>query len=320
MSKPNLGHGLALFAAGSIGSSVAVTTRIGAYPWLGGLCLRYGCAAALLGGVVLSRGLAWPRLTIKDVGLLLVLAATGMVAFNVFLIAAVRHADPGAVGAIVGVVPLLLAVLGPMQDGRSPSRHTLLAAGVVVAGAAMAQGAGSATILGIVLALGALGGEAAFSLLAMPLLPRLGPVFVATYSCLIASAMSFVLGVIVDGGRVLPMPSATEAASFIFLGVMVSGLAFFAWYSAIGRLGVERAGLFTGLAPVFALLTGMAMSAGNPGWLQLLGVIVVGVGVSFGIRRPGSNAQTVESATGSSTSSREIGLMPDFRAGNEEIA
>jgi len=41
----------------------------------------------------------------------------------------------------------------------------------------------------LLLALGALGGEAAFSLLATPILPRLGPMFVATFGCAIAAVM-----------------------------------------------------------------------------------------------------------------------------------
>jgi drug/metabolite transporter (DMT)-like permease len=217
--------------------------------------------------------------------LLLLLAATGMVGCNVFLIAAVERADPGMVGSIVGSVPLVLAVLGPIQAGRAPTRRLTLAAAIVVIGAALAEGAGTGSLLGVVLAFGALAGEASFSLLATPLLPRLGPMFVSTFACAVASVMALVLGVAVDRGGALRAPGWSEGVSLVYLGVMVSGLAFFAWYTAIGRLGVERTGLFTGLMPVFALLAGWLLVSSNPNPLQLLGALIVGAGVSFGISK-----------------------------------
>jgi drug/metabolite transporter (DMT)-like permease len=285
MIESRSGMFMAMFAAIAVGSSVAVSAKVAGYPWLVGLSIRYGCAAVVLALIVRTRRQAWPRMNCRDVGLLVLLAATGMVGFNVFLIAAVQHADPGAVGAIVGSVPLVLAVLGPLQAGRSPTRRALLAAAVVVVGAALAEGAGSASPLGVLLALGALGGEAAFSLLAAPLLPRLGPMFVATFACALASAMALAGGIVIDGGGALRAPRLSEGLSLLYLGVIVSGLGAFAWYSAIVRLGVDRTGLFAGLMPVFALLTGWLVVSGNPSLVQFSGAAIVGAGVSFGISR-----------------------------------
>jgi drug/metabolite transporter (DMT)-like permease len=298
MTKQQIGYFLAVYAAATVGSSVAVSTRISAYPRLGGLSFRYGMAAIVLAVIVSVRKSPWPRVTRRDGMLLVLLAATGMVGFNLFLLGAVDHADPGAVGAIVGSVPILLALVGPLQAGRSPTSRALIASVVVVAGAALAEGAGSVTWLGLVLAIGALGGEAAFSLLATPILPRLGPMFVATFACAIASVMSLLTGFAVDGGGVVRSASLSEGLSIVYLGITVSGLGFFAWYTAIVSLGVDRAGLFSGVTPVFALLTGWALATNDPNPFQFLGVLIVGAGVTLGIRQGKTQARGASPADG----------------------
>ena len=300
MTRTRLGVALAVYAAASVGSSVAVSTRISIFPRLGGLSLRYAMAALLLTAIVLIRRTPWPRITRRDWLLLILLAATGMVGFNMFLLGAVHHADPGAVGAIVGSVPILLVLIGPLPVGRTPAARALLASAVVVAGAALAEGAGSGSRLGLLLALGALGGETVFSLLATPILPRLGPMFVATFGCAIAAVMALLVGLVLDGGDVLRMPTPSEGLSILYLGIAVSGLGFFAWYSAIVRLGVERAGLFTGLMPMFALLTGWALATNDPNPLQFLGVVIVGMGVTIGIRPAKTRPRSIEVEVASS--------------------
>ena len=54
---------------------------------------------------------------------------------------------------------------------------------LVVGGTALVQGSGKADTIGVLAALGALVGEVLFSLLAAAVLPRLGAIRVAAYSC-----------------------------------------------------------------------------------------------------------------------------------------
>jgi drug/metabolite transporter (DMT)-like permease len=106
---------------------------------------------------------------------------------------------------------------------------------------------------------GALACEAAFSLLAIPLLATLGPVGVSTYAC--------------------------AAAAFAYLAVVVTAVGFVLWYSGVRRLGVERAGLFAGLVPVAALVTSAAVGAATFTLSRLVGAVAVGAGVTIGIKR-----------------------------------
>jgi drug/metabolite transporter (DMT)-like permease len=109
---------------------------------------------------------------------------------------------------------------------------------VVTVGAAVVQGVGDTTLAGLVLSLGALAGEALFSLLAVSLL-RLGPIALSTYVRALAAGALGVAAALVDGGDALPRPSAEEGAAIAYLAVVVTAIAFVAWHSGVQRLGVN---------------------------------------------------------------------------------
>ncbi|GGQ72407.1 putative transporter YdeK [Couchioplanes caeruleus subsp. azureus] len=264
-----------------LGGSFTVSREILSYPPLSGQALRYGVAALALFAVV-AAGRTRVRPTARDFVRLAAVAATGLVGFNLLLLFALRHADPAVVGTIVGGSPLLLALIGPLQEGRRPALRLVAAAGTVVAGAALVQGGGSADASGIVGALGLLVAEASFSLFAAPLLPRLGAVRVSAWSTALAVPM-LVLGMAATG-EVPRTPTAAEAGGLLFLGLVLTVLAFVAWYTGVNGLGIERAGVFVGLVPVFALLTLAAVDGVVPRPLQVAGVLVVTGGLVAGLR------------------------------------
>ncbi|MER7488666.1 DMT family transporter [Streptomyces sp. NPDC126497] len=273
-----------------VGTSTAVSATIADYPVLTGQALRYALAAAILLAVVGHRRLPRVRLTARDVLLLTALAATGLAGFNVFLVEATRHAGPAMIAAVVGAVPLVLALMGPLTERRRPAPRTVGAAVVVALGTAVAAGLGSGSVRGLLLSLGALAGEVAFSLLAVPLLPRLGPLRVAAYPAALSVPMLLATGLALDGTASLRLPTPGEAAAFGYLGAIVTAAAFFLWYDALRRLGADRAGLFAGLVPVGALLTTVVLGLGRAGPADVTGALLVAVGVAVGLRRPGRDS------------------------------
>ena len=265
----------------AVGSSVAAAAVVVAYPIAGGQSIRYAAAGLLL--LLFARG-RLPRLTRWQAARLIALAASGLAGFNAFLIAAVRHADAGSVGVIVGCVPLVLALAGPLVEGR-PLRPRVIAAAVVVSvGAAAVHGAGgSMSLAGFALSLGALACEAAFTLLAVPLIASLGARSVSAYACLLAVPLLVVAGFVVDGRHAIPVASLEQVAALAYMAVVVTALAFVLWYSGVGRLGAERAGLFAGIVPVSALLSAAAIGESSLTLLRLLGAAAVAAGVSLGL-------------------------------------
>jgi drug/metabolite transporter (DMT)-like permease len=281
VSPTTRGSLLAALALALVGSLVAAADLVEGYPLSTGQALRYGLAGTVL--LVFARG-RLPRLDRREALGLLALAATGLVLFNLFVIEGVRETDPATVGVIVGCVPVVLAIAGPLLEKRPLSGRVIVAAFVVAAGAAGVQWAGGGvTPAGLLLALGALGCEAAFSLLAVPHLKRLGALAVSTYACLFAVPMLAVWSLLAEGPS-LPVPDAEQAAALAYLAVGVTVLGFVSWYTAVGLLGVDRAGLFSGVLPVSALAFSAALGVAEltPG--RLAAVAVVALGVTLGVR------------------------------------
>jgi uncharacterized glyoxalase superfamily protein PhnB/drug/metabolite transporter (DMT)-like permease len=260
-----------------------VSSLITDYPVFSAQAVRYAAGALLLWGWARLQHLPRLRTTAGERVRVFVIALTGLAGFNVAIVVALRSAEPAAVGVVVGCVPLVLAIVGPFLERRAPTARILLAATVVVLGAALVQGVGRTSWAAFGLSLLALAGESAYSLVAVPILPRLGPVGVSTRICTIAAAVLAVTALAADGRGAFEMPSWGEAAAIAFLAVVVTALAFVAWYESIGRLGVERTGLFAGFLPVSALVVGAAVGSAAIGVLQLVGTIVVGAGITLGL-------------------------------------
>lgn len=267
-----------------VGTLTAVSAAVSRYPVYGGQAVRYAVAAVILlviarltGRRAVGGARSWPLIT--------ALAATGLAGFNVCIVVGTRYTSPATIGTVVGSVPVVLAVAAPLMDGRRPAARTVTAAAVVTAGAGVANGLGHGSVPGLLLALGALAGEVCFSLLALPLLPRLGAVRVSAYSAAAAVPMLLTAGLITDGGAVLRIPTARETAGLAYLTLVVTVGAFLLWYDALGRIGADRAGLFAGLIPVSAVLSTMALGLRTPGRAELAGALLVGAGVALGLRR-----------------------------------
>jgi len=262
-----------------VGTLTAVSALIADYPVYGGQAVRYAAAAAILLAVARLRGPATARLTARDAALLVALAMTGLVVFNVAVIESANAAGPTLSGTVLGTVPLVLALVG----GR-PSPRGVAAAAVVVAGATLATGLGSGTPAGLAWSLVALGCEVCFSLLALPLLPKLGAVRVSAYACALAVPLLVAIGLAVDGGGILRAPTAAEALGLGYLAIVITVVAFLLWYTGLPRLGPQRAGLLAGLIPVGSLATTVVLGLGTPAPADLAGAGLVIAGIVMGLR------------------------------------
>jgi drug/metabolite transporter (DMT)-like permease len=281
VSETLRGSLLAATALALVGSLVAASDLVEGYPFAAGQAMRYSAAGLAL--LVVARG-RLPRLRPRELIGLIALSATGLVLFNLFVIEGVRETDPATIGVIVGCVPVVLAFAGPLLDHRAVTRRVVVAAVIVAAGAAGVQWAGGGiTGTGLLLALGALACEAGFSLLAVPHLARLGPLAVSAYACLFAVPLLAAWSLIAEGPS-LPLPDAEQAAALTYLALAVTTFGFLSWYSAVGLLGVERAGLFSGVLPISALAVSAALGVAEVTPARLLAVAVVAGGVTLGVR------------------------------------
>ncbi|WP_228560335.1 DMT family transporter [Catenulispora pinisilvae] len=269
-----------------LGASTAVSAHLTRYPVLGGQALRYTLAAAVFAVIVRRGDLPRIRPTAREWLQLVLLSATGLVLFNVFVLAALRHTDAATLGSVVACSPLVLAVAGPLvaRTGKRLRTGPVIGAAVlVVAGSAMVQGFGPGSAAGIVFAVLTLVCEALFSLLAVPLLPKFGALRVSAHVTAIAVPILLVTGLATDGTGMLRVPTLAETAALLYLALPLTVFAFLLWYRALSGLGPQRAGLLIGTVPVAACAASAALGVGTPGPAQLAGVAVVVVGIVFGL-------------------------------------
>jgi drug/metabolite transporter (DMT)-like permease len=267
-----------------VGGSVAVSSVLSGQPMLTAEAVRYAMACALLVAlarlagrrILLPRGAEWIWLA--------GIAGAGLVLFNIALVQGSRHAEPAVLGVAVACVPALLAVAGPLLEGSRPRTLVVGAGLVVTCGAALVEGVGRTDATGIVWAVVVFGCEAAFTLMAVPVLGRHGPWGVSVHSTWLAAAVFAVLGLVREGpGAALRLDGADWLA-IGYLAVAVTAVAFVLWYSCVGLLGASRAGLLTGVAPAAAAVTGVLLGGPAPRPLVWAGMAVVGAGLAVGLR------------------------------------
>lgn len=295
---------LAAFACVLVGASFTANSVLGDYPYAGGQALRYCLAALLLLPLIHREGEPRPAATLRGLTgrqwrRLALLAAVGMVGFNLAVLTAERSAEPAVPGVFVGCAPIVVAVLVPLLDGRRPTRPVLYAAALVAAGAFTVQGWGRTDLAGILCSVGALAGEVGFAVLAVPVLGPLGPKLLSATVCAIAAAESAVLGLVLDGGGFLRMPTGAETLALIWQAAVVTVIGFVCWYMGMQRIGAERATLFSGLIPVSAALTAPLVGTGSYGLAQAAGSCLVGLGVAIGSGVVGRRGE--DPAAGSAT-------------------
>jgi drug/metabolite transporter (DMT)-like permease len=208
---------------------------------------------------------------------------TGMFVFNLALVLGARHAEPAVLGVAVACVPVLLAVVGPLLEGHTPAPRLIAAALVVTAGAGLVQGFGRADAMGLVWALVTFACEAGFTLLAVPVLGRHGPIGVSVHSTWMAALLFGVTGVAWEGPAAALRLTGADLLAGAYLAVGVTAMAFVLWYTCVSRLGAARAGLLTGIAPIAAAATGVALGGPRPSLPVWVGVAVVATGLALGL-------------------------------------
>jgi drug/metabolite transporter (DMT)-like permease len=271
-----------------VGGSVAVSGVLADAPLFTVQAVRYAVACGLLVLAARATGRPLPRPRGREWAWLAGVACCGLVGFNIALVRGSAHADPALLGSAVAGAPIVLALLGPALAGRRPGAAVGAGALLVCAGAALVEGGGRTDAAGVGWAAAVLACEVGFTLLAVPVLGRLGPWGVSVHTCWIAAVVFGGLGLAVEGPTAALDLRTGHLLAIAYLAVLVTATAFVLWYSAVRGLGSARAGLLTGVAPVAATGAGVLLGGPAPGLLAVAGVLLVACGAAVGlsVRRP----------------------------------
>lgn len=273
----------ALAAMAMVGGAVTASEFLTETPLFSAQAVRYALAAVVLLAARRAPMFELRRPVGRQWVWLVASATAGLSGYNLAVVRAVQHAEPAVVATVVACVPLVLAIGSPLVARHRPPIQLMLAATVVVIGATIIQGGGRSSPTGIAFAILALGGEAAFTLLAMPVLTAVGAFSVATHTSWIAAVELAVLAAVFDRADALYLPSGRAMLAIGYL-VLASAAAFVLWFLAVQSAGGEVAGLAAGVIPVAAAATGLLVGVTTVDVRVGLGIAIVVIGVAGGMQ------------------------------------
>ncbi len=283
-----------------VGASFAASDALVGFPFASSQAARYLLAALVLAAMARFRLM---RLARRELLLMCGVALFGQVIFNAAVIGAVKHGPPSTLGVIVGTAPLIMAVVAPLLQGQRPQQALLGAALLVAAGAGITEGFGGGNALSVSLAVVALVCEVLFSVLAAPVLARIGALQVSAWATLLGGLMCVAL---IPFDSTPRLPGGVQLAALVYLSLIVTVGAFVGWYRAVAALTVERAGLLVGLMPVSAYLAALVLGIEQAHLAPTVGAALVGLGIVAGMRS-GQSRETALISTRTNSASRSGG-------------
>ena len=236
--------------------------------------------SAALGSLVLVRRERFPAR--RDLPGIAICGVLWFGLYNVVLNAAEQRVDAGTAAMLVGVGPILIALLAGVLLGEGFPRALITGcavafAGVVVIGLATSErglDAGLGAVLCLVAALAYAGGV----LTQKPLLRRVSALQVTWLACSVGAlaCLPFAPALLREIGQA----DLSAVGWAVYLGVFPTALAFTTWAYALARTTAGRMGATTYLVPPLTVLMGWAVLGEIPPALALLGGVLCLVGVA----------------------------------------
>jgi drug/metabolite transporter (DMT)-like permease len=253
------------FAQIIVGSSVPVGKFVvDAMPVFLASAMRYGIAAAVLVPLLLWREGTPRGLTLRDSAILVVQAACGTFLFSVLLLYGLDLTTAAEGGVAAGVMPATVALFSVLLLGDRVTVLKLVAVGLAVLGLVSLNvggdetGRGTNPLLGDLLVVGAIACESLFVILGKALhIPR-SPLFISTVMSVLGFVMFAPVAVVEGAAFDFAAMTALEWGVMVYYGVVVTVIAFLLWFAGVEKVEGSRAGVFTGLLPVSALILSYA--------------------------------------------------------------
>nr|WP_234376713.1 EamA family transporter [Streptomyces sp. CB01201] len=284
------GLGLALAAVATVvwsGSFVASRALHESVPPIQAAFWRWLIAIAAVAPFAIRETWRQRALIRSHLGYLTVASLLGITVYNTLVNQAGTSTSAGNMGMIMAASPVLMAVHERLTGGRLGARRTIGLL-VAVAGVLLLVSKGSLTLD---LAPGDLWMvAAALSFASYSVLLRRRPAELGSLTFLLST---FVLGALMLApayGVSLAVQGGFEARAatvgpLLYVGVLSSAVAFFAWNNAISLIGAARAGVVYYLQPVCVALLSYPLLGEAMGPAQLVCMALILGGVVLGSRR-----------------------------------
>jgi drug/metabolite transporter (DMT)-like permease len=284
--------------------SPAIKIAVEGFPPFTAAGIRLALAAALYAPLLWFSRRAGGMPGRRDLPVLLWLAITGYLVFNLLYFLALDRTTATHAALVWGAQPIVTAVLAALLIGERVSGRAIAGVlvstagvGLVVVSSLDAGTAHGADLLGDLMMVALMVSWVLYTVASRRAMERLSPLATTGYACLLGLAM--LLPVTLAAG--FAPVQLTEAPSRSWLAIVFSGiastvLAYILWNRALLRLGATRTAVFVNLQPVFGLLIAWLVAGESLGWLHIAGAVVIVGGVLLAnvrfTRRPAAEPVT----------------------------
>lgn len=249
--------------------------------------VRYGLAALIFIGLTLvaERTLRIERRHLP----VLALAAVTLWLNQLCFVFALDLTNASTIGILLGAIPIFTALLGLALGTERASRRFWIAAAISFAGVGLvALGAGggtSASVLGIVLGITTGATWALYSVVVAPLMGTYSPSRVSALVIPVTWALLALSGIPQSreqdwdlGWEVWVLLLFATVGPLVVTNVL--------WFRSIHRIGANRATLAANLEPFVAAVLAVVLLSEPLGPLQIVGGVLIGIGILFVRRQP----------------------------------
>ncbi len=206
---------------------------------------------------------AFPTISLRQTGAVVLLGCTGIVAYNLLFFSGLQTVEAGRAALIIALNPVMIALASAWLFGERLSPHRSLGIVLSVLGAIVVIGRGNLPGLlrsgigpGEVLLLGCVASWVVYTLLGKRLLSNMRPLVAVTYSSIAGTLMLGLLFAWRGGASADALREPAVWTNVTYLALFGTALAFVWYYRGVHALGAARAGQFINLVPVSGVCLG----------------------------------------------------------------
>jgi drug/metabolite transporter (DMT)-like permease len=246
--------------------------------------VRLAVAAAVLAVIAAALHTRMPRW--RDAGWIIAAGFFGMTAYQLLLNQGELHVPAGTASIIVAAAPLVSVAVARLLFQEAVSRFTVIGSAIALAGVTLVCLARSGVSLSAAVwfVIGATIVQGIYHPLQRPLLRRYTGLEVASYTMIAGTIMT--IPFVPAAWESLVHASAGGWFAAAYLGIAPSALGFVLWGYAVGRLPVAVSTSMLYLVPPVAVVISWIWLGQIPLLIELVGGIIVILGVIVISRRP----------------------------------
>jgi drug/metabolite transporter (DMT)-like permease len=240
---------------------------------------RYVLAAAVMVLIAQMRKEATP---LRHWPAYLTLGVVGVFGFNLFFFLGMETSSAINGALIMGLNPLLTAILGYLILGDKPSNRQLVAFPVGIAGVAIVVlGAGAQLMISVgdIYLLIATLNWALYNVLVKKMMPKNVSGIANTAGIMTVGAIALSIAACLHGDSV-SLPGIHAGAALLMMSLGGGVLAYLFWNASISHLGPSKAAIFMNLVPVTTMIIA-AFEHMPPTPAQLFGAFLIISAVTF---------------------------------------